>query len=107
MKFLRNRSKILMKRDGSPSQRESMFCLGISQEKFWLRKKKKRRSRRLKSPKQRPKRLKLLEMTSVEDAIDRGEEDTEVVPASTEASETSTYDKYKNAFSVEQFDIKY
>ena len=43
----------------------------------------------------------------VEDAIDRGEEDTEVVPASTEASETSTYDKYKNAFSVEQFDIKY
>ena len=43
----------------------------------------------------------------VEDAIDRGEEDKEVVPASTEASETSTYDKYKNAFSVEQFDIKY
>jgi|TARA_R110002051_G_C8752001_1_gene500336 hypothetical protein len=43
----------------------------------------------------------------IEDAIDRGEEDKEVVPASTEASETSTYDKYKNAFSVEQFDIKY
>ena len=43
----------------------------------------------------------------VDEAIDRGEEDTEVVPASTNASETSTYDKYKNAFSVEQFDIKY
>ena len=43
----------------------------------------------------------------VEDAIDRGEEDSEVVPASTQASEASTYDKYKDAFSVEQFDIKY
>ena len=43
----------------------------------------------------------------VDEAIDRGEEDAEVVPASTSASETSTYDKYKNAFSVEQFDIKY
>jgi septum formation inhibitor MinC len=43
----------------------------------------------------------------VDEAIDRGEEDAEVVPASTNASETSTYDKYKNAFSVEQFDIKY
>ena len=43
----------------------------------------------------------------VDEAIDRGEEDTEVVPASTNASETSTYEKYKNAFSVEQFDIKY
>ena len=43
----------------------------------------------------------------VDEAIDRGEEDTEVVPASTNASEASTYDKYKNAFSVEQFDIKY
>ena len=43
----------------------------------------------------------------VDEAIDRGEEDAEVVPASTNASETSTYDKYKDAFSVEQFDIKY
>ena len=43
----------------------------------------------------------------VEDAIDRGEEDREVVPASTQASDASTYDKYKDAFSVEQFDIKY
>ncbi len=43
----------------------------------------------------------------VENAIDRGEEDSEVVPASTQASEDSTYDKYKSAFSVEQFDIKY
>ena len=43
----------------------------------------------------------------VDEAIDRGEEDAEVVPASTNASESSTYDKYKNAFSVEQFDIKY
>ena len=43
----------------------------------------------------------------IEDAIDRGEEDSEVVPASTQASEASTYDKYKDAFSVEQFDIKY
>jgi len=43
----------------------------------------------------------------VDEAIDRGEEDAEVVPASTNASEASTYDKYKNAFSVEQFDIKY
>ena len=43
----------------------------------------------------------------VDEAIDRGEEDAEVVPASTNASEISTYDKYKNAFSVEQFDIKY
>jgi len=43
----------------------------------------------------------------VEDAIDRGEQDTDVVPASTQASEGSTYDKYKNAFSVDQFDISY
>jgi hypothetical protein len=43
----------------------------------------------------------------VEDAIDRGEEESEVVPTSTQASENSTYDKYKSAFSVEQFDIKY
>jgi hypothetical protein len=43
----------------------------------------------------------------VEDAIDRGEEESEVVPTSTQASESSTYDKYKSAFSVEQFDIKY
>jgi len=43
----------------------------------------------------------------VEDAIDRGEEESEVVPTSTQASEGSTFDKYKDAFSVEQFDIKY
>ena len=43
----------------------------------------------------------------VEDAIDRGEQDTDVVPASTQASEGTTYDKYKNAFSVDQFDISY
>tara|TARA_R100000008_G_scaffold69093_1_gene46415 strand:+ start:12593 stop:14086 length:1494 start_codon:yes stop_codon:yes gene_type:complete len=43
----------------------------------------------------------------VEDAIDRGKEDTDVVPASTQASEANTYDKYKNAFSVDQFDISY
>ena len=43
----------------------------------------------------------------VEDAIDRGEQDTDVVPASTQASEGSTYDKYKNAFTVDQFDISY
>ena len=43
----------------------------------------------------------------VDEAIDKGEKDSEVVPASTVASEASTYDKYKNAFSVEQFDIKY
>jgi len=43
----------------------------------------------------------------IEDAIDRGEQDTDVVPASTQASEGSTYDKYKNAFSVDQFDISY
>ena len=43
----------------------------------------------------------------VEDALDRGEATAEVVPASTEASELSTYDKFKDAFSVEQFDIKY
>jgi len=43
----------------------------------------------------------------VEDALDRGEATAEVVPASTEASELSTYDKFKDAFSVEQFDIKF
>jgi len=43
----------------------------------------------------------------VEEAIDRGEATDEVVPASTEASELSTYDKFKDAFSVEQFDIKF
>ena len=43
----------------------------------------------------------------VEDALDRGEAIAEVVPASTEASELSTYDKFKDAFSVEQFDIKF
>ena len=43
----------------------------------------------------------------VDEAIDKGEQDSEVVPASTVAAEASTYDKYKNAFSVEQFDIKY
>ena len=43
----------------------------------------------------------------VEDAIDRGEQDTDVVPASTQASEGSTYDKYKNAFEIDQFDISY
>ena len=43
----------------------------------------------------------------VEEAIDRGEATDEVVPASTEASEVSTYDKFKDAFSVEQFDIKF
>ena len=43
----------------------------------------------------------------VETAIDRGEKDTDVVPASTEASENSTYEKYKSAFSVENFEISY
>ena len=43
----------------------------------------------------------------VDEAIDKGEQDSEVVPTSTVAAEASTYDKYKNAFSVEQFDIKY
>ena len=43
----------------------------------------------------------------VEYALDRGEATAEVVPASTEASELSTYDKFKDAFSVEQFDIKF
>ena len=43
----------------------------------------------------------------VEDARASGEAPAEVVPASTEASELSTYDKFKDAFSVEQFDIKF
>jgi len=43
----------------------------------------------------------------VDEAIDRGEKDSEVVPASTEASEPSTYDKYKSAFNVDQFEISY
>ena len=43
----------------------------------------------------------------VEDAIDRGKKESEVIPTSTQASEGSTFDKYKDAFSVEQFDIKY
>jgi len=43
----------------------------------------------------------------VDEAIDKGEEDSEVVPTSTVAADVSAYDKYKSAFSVEQFDINY
>ena len=43
----------------------------------------------------------------VDEAIERGEEEESAIPASTEASEGSTYDKYKKAFEIDQFDINY
>jgi hypothetical protein len=42
----------------------------------------------------------------VDEAIEAAEETTESVPVTSEASEPNVYDKYKNAFSMEGFEIK-
>ena len=42
----------------------------------------------------------------VEDAVDNAEEEKEAIANSTEAGEKSVYDKYKEAFSVENFNIQ-
>ena len=43
----------------------------------------------------------------VDEAIERGEQEESSIPASTQASEATTYDKYKKAFEIDQFDINY
>jgi len=43
----------------------------------------------------------------VDEAIERGEQEESTIPASTQASEGSTYDKFKKAFEIDQFDISY
>jgi hypothetical protein len=43
----------------------------------------------------------------VDEAIERGEQEESTIPASTQASEATTYDKYKKAFEIDQFDINY
>ena len=42
----------------------------------------------------------------VEDAISQAETDSQEIPASVEASEQTVYEKYKQAFNVEEFDIQ-
>jgi len=42
----------------------------------------------------------------VEDAVDNAEEEDSDIPNTTEASEPTIYEKYKNAFSYDQFEIK-
>jgi hypothetical protein len=42
---------------------------------------------------------------NVEEVLDEAKEKEENIPNSTEPSEENTYDKYKHAFSVDQFDI--
>jgi len=43
----------------------------------------------------------------VDEAIERGEQEESAIPASTQASEGSAYDKYRKAFEIDQFDINY
>jgi len=42
----------------------------------------------------------------LEEAISQAEEEKEEIPASAEASEQTVYDKYKQAFDIDQFDVK-
>ena len=42
----------------------------------------------------------------VEDAVDNAEAEATEIPNTTEASEPTIYEKYKNAFSYDQFEIK-
>jgi hypothetical protein len=42
----------------------------------------------------------------VEEALEKAEKEEEQVPVTSEASDSSVYDKYKEAFSLENFDIK-
>ena len=42
----------------------------------------------------------------VEEAIENAEPEEDEIPNSIEASEPTIYDKYKAAFSMDQFDIK-
>ena len=42
----------------------------------------------------------------LEEAISQAEEEKEEIPASAEASEQTVYDKYKQAFEIDQFDVK-
>ena len=42
----------------------------------------------------------------LEEAISQAKEEKEEIPASAEASEQTVYDKYKQAFNIDQFDVK-
>ena len=42
----------------------------------------------------------------LEEAISQVKEEKEEIPASAEASEQTVYDKYKQAFNIDQFDVK-
>lgn len=44
---------------------------------------------------------------AVEQAVDQAEVEEETVANTTDASEPSVYEKYKNAFGIDQFDINY
>jgi hypothetical protein len=42
----------------------------------------------------------------VEEAISQAKTEAQDIPASVEASEQTVYDKYKQAFNVDEFDIQ-